>query len=410
MPWLELLRAIVATLWVNRLRAGLTLLGVMTGVGTLVMLASVVGGGLAAVGRTVQEASGADLLRARVDRLTLAGRQEPPLEAGDVRAIAGASGLERATVLPQRVTRVDLPLPGGTLRGWAVGTAPEAPGVYQLELAQGRFLLPQDLEDRARVVVVGPDVADRLRAAHGLAGVLGAEVRLWGTRLRVVGELRRKPSLKVDNLSWNNAVAMPEPTFVLLHGARDLETILVKTNHGEGVAKALPVAEQAIRAVLAGRSHGPDAIRVMGGGPSTSGERNFLAALEYLLVGVAVICLVAGGVNLMNIMLVTVTERTREIGLRMALGARRVDIRRQFLGEALALSAVGGVAGLAVGLVASWLVSEVLTRLLGYWPWVVQPEVLALGFASALITGVAFGWYPAERASRMPPIDCLRSD
>ncbi|MEB3329082.1 MAG: ABC transporter permease [Candidatus Sericytochromatia bacterium] len=410
MPWYELAWTIWRTLQANRLRATLTLLGVTTGVGTLVLLASVVGGGLAAIGRTVQEASGSDVIRARVEPWTERGEPAAPLTTADMRAVAEARGLEEATVLPQRLTRGEVRIARVPVRVWCVGTIPTAPQVYQLEVEAGRFLTEQDLAARARVVVVGPDLAEALARERAGAGVVGAELRLWGERLQVVGVLRRKPTLRVDNLSWNQAVALPETTYALLRGGSEVETILIKANTLERLATTLPLLVHTVEAVLQWRAHGPDTLRVRDASPGSSGERTFLAALQYLLVGVASICLVSGGINLMNIMLVTVAERTREIGLRLALGARRRDIRRQFLGEAVVLAAAGGLAGISLGLLASWGVSRLLTRALGHWPWVVEPGVLGLAFGSALLVGVAFGWYPAERAATLPPVECLRQE
>jgi len=408
LSWLELFFTIWRTLQINRLRAFLTLLGVTTGVGTLVLLSSVVGGGLVAIGRTVQEASGSDLIRVRVDRWTPQGGPVRPLNDADMRAVSRAQGLETATVLPQRLERSDVDLAGTPTRTWCVGTVPHAPDVYQLEIAQGRFLSDADVQNHARVAVIGPDLGDALGRIYGSRGIVGREVRVWNTRFRVIGVLARKPALRVDSLTWNNALAMPESTFSLLRGSREVETILVKAPRTESLEDVLPWLRHTTRAVMLWRAHQPGTLRVLDSSPTTSGEQTFLAALQWLLVGVAVICLVAGGINLMNIMLVTVAERTREIGIRLAIGARRTDIRRQFLGEAVALSALGGALGVTLGLLASWTISIILTQWLGYWPWVVEPGIVGVAFGSALFVGVIFGWFPAERAAGLLPIECLR--
>jgi putative ABC transport system permease protein len=133
-----------------------------------------------------------------------------------------------------------------------------------------------------------------------------------------------------------------------------------------------------------------------------------LHALQLLLYAVALMCLTVGGINIMNIMLVTVTERTREIGLRLALGARQRDIRSQFLFEAAAISALGGVVGVSLGVGLGWLGSVALTYWLGYWPYMLDPAAVLIAFGSALGTGLLFGWYPAAKASSLQPIECLR--
>ncbi|MEB3285761.1 MAG: ABC transporter permease [Candidatus Sericytochromatia bacterium] len=408
MLWFDLLLTVLRTLKANRLRATLTLLGVMTGVGTLVLLSSVVNGGLSAIGRTVQEASGSDILRARVDRWTAEGKRVRALDSQDLRALRLTPILQKGTVLPQRLERSDITLGGTPVRTWCVGTVPQAPQVYQLEVLNGRFLSREDVESHSRVAVLGPNLADAVVRSQGTNNIIGREIKVWEKRFRVIGVLARKPTLRVDSLTWNDALAMPETTFSLLRGNRDIDTILIKAPRAENISDILPALSVAIRATLLWRSHQSETLHVRDSSPTTSGERTFLAALQWLSVGVAIICLLAGGINLMNIMLVTVSERTREIGIRLALGARRVDIRTQFLGEAVALSAFGGAMGVVLGLFGSWVVSVVLTHVLGFWPWVVEYSVIGLAFSAALLVGVLFGWYPAERASKFLPIECLR--
>ena len=403
MNFAEQLLTVWRALLANKTRSFLTLLGVIMGVGTIVLLSSVVGGGLAAIGRAVQQASGDDMIKVYVSRWTAEGSQHPPLTAGDMGAISGASGLDGATVLPQLDARLDARGGGESLRSWLVGTNEGAPGFYQLELASGRFLSSFDRARRARVAVIGQDVSKQL-----LGGASEGEISVGGERYRVVGVLTRKPSLNVGNRTWNNAVAIPDTTFMAWRGAGEIDTILVKTNAAEGLSVKLPLVSHTIRTILEARAHPGKTLNVEDGSNRKSGEKGFLQALQLLLVAVAVLCLGVGGINIMNIMLVTVTERTREIGLRIALGARQRDIRRQFLFEAAAIAGLGGVLGVLGGLVTSWAISRLLTSVLGFWPWVVDPVAITVAFASALATGLVFGWYPAKQAASLQPIECLR--
>ncbi len=409
MTFVEQLLTVWRALLANKTRSFLTLLGVIMGVGTIVLLSSVVGGGLKAIGRTVQQASGEDMIKVYVKTWTPEGKQDPPLTSEDMGAISGAAGLDRATVLPQLDARLDARANGRDMRIWLVGTNEGAPGFYQLELAQGRFLSSYDRARRARVAVVGQDVATKLLGgASADAGGRFGDVTVGGERFAVVGVLSRKPSLNVGNRTWNNSVAIPDTTFMTWRGASAVDQILIKTNEAESLSVKIPLVSHTIRAILEARAHPGKTLSIDDASSKKSGEKGFLQALQLLLIAVAVLCLGVGGINIMNIMLVTVTERTREIGLRIALGARQRDIRRQFLFEAAAIAGLGGVLGVVGGLVTSWAISTVLTNMLGFWPWVVDPVAIVVAFASALGTGVVFGWYPAKHAASLQPIECLR--
>lgn len=404
MTFLEQLLTVWRALWANKLRSFLTLLGVIMGVGTIVLLSSLVGGGLAAIGRTVQSASGEDVITVSVDRWNVKGIVPPQLSDLDLRALVRAPSLADAHVTPQLEARLDAEAGNKKERVWLVGSREDAPSFYQLELAEGRFLSAADGRDQRRVAVVGHKVASALYSGSAL----GQDVRLGGERFRIVGVLSDKPSLNVGNLTWNNAVAIPDASFIAWRGKSEYRGILVRAPQAEGAAAASMT--RTVRAVLEGRHHPSETLRVEGAGSKKgdSSEQAFLQALQILLVAVAAICLLVGGINIMNIMLVTVTERTREIGLRLAIGARQRDIRNQFLFEAAAIAGFGGVVGVVGGLALAWGICTGLSLAFGYWPFVVDGAAIAVAFASALVVGVVFGWFPARKAARLSPIDCLR--
>lgn len=391
----------------NKLRSTLTLLGIIMGVATIVLLSSLVGGGLQAIGHTVQAASGDDLIKVSVAPYNRKGEQDPPLQHQDIAAISHATGMSHSTVLPQMESRQDARGNGNTMRIYLVGTNPAAVGFYQLELAQGRFISSFDQDTTAKVAVVGSEVARSL-LPDGVQGELG-EVLVGTTRFHVVGVLANKPTLNVGgNLTWNKAIAIPDTTFSAWAGGNDVGTILVKANETTRLQVRIPLLSTTVRAILLGRHHPADTLKVDDPQAMRGGERGFLRALQILLYAVALMCLLVGGINIMNIMLVTVTERTREIGLRIALGATRRDIRSQFLFEAAAVSALGGLIGVGAGIGIGWTASYVLTRFLGYWPYTLDPAAVVVAFGSALVTGMLFGWYPAAKASKLQPIECLR--
>jgi putative ABC transport system permease protein len=402
----------VFTVWrallANKMRSLLTLMGVIMGVATIVLLSSLVGGGLQAIGHTVQAASGEDLIKVSVDPWNRKGEQDPPLDTKDMAAITRAAGLGHSTVLPQLEVRQDAHVGARTSRVWVVGTNEEAVRFYQLELASGRFISTFDRDATAKVAVVGRDAARQLGLHPDANGDMGY-VTVGDSRFHVVGLLSGKPTLNVGgNMTWNAAVAIPDTTFVAWKGGRDVGTILVKANETARLEVKLPLLGHTVRAILLGRNHPAATLNVEGGGGKREGERGFLRALQLLLYAVALMCLTVGGINIMNIMLVTVTERTREIGLRLALGARQRDIRSQFLFEAAAISGLGGLVGVALGVGLGWAGSLALTHFLGFWPYTLDPAAVVVAFGSALGTGLLFGWYPAAKAASLQPIECLR--
>lgn len=405
MNFLEQVLTVWRALLANKLRSFLTLLGVIMGVGTIVLLSSLVAGGLASIKRTVNSASGDDVLEVWVD--TWAGKAEQPrrLNSGDMRSLSQASGLASTTVVPQLDDRTDVRANGMELRARVVGTNERALSFYQLEMAKGRFLTKSDREDTRHVAVIGQEVATKFFSGAETFG----ELKIHNQRFRVVGILSKKPSLNVGNKTWNNAVVIPDTTFMAMKGGGEIDTILVKSNtRTDHLQVTMGRLNQTVRAILEARNHPGATLKVHGADSQSGSERGFLQALQLLMVAVALLCLGVGGINIMNIMLVTVTERTREIGLRMALGASKQDIRRQFLFEATAISGFGGVLGVVGGIGLGWAISQGLNHWLGYWPYVVDPVAILVAFTSALGTGIVFGWFPARHAASLQPIECLR--
>lgn len=409
MPPGELLFSVLRALVANWLRSTLTLLGIIIGVGTLVALSSVMAGGLTAIARTVDTASGNDVVRIGIDRWNPLSKDDPPLTLKDREALARSRALMGGEALAQLRAKVEVRAGRRSERTDVVGTNAGAPGLYRLEVGRGRFFGAEDVSERRRVAVVGHRLASQLALREAPDGAFG-EIAVEGERLRVIGVLADKPSLNFGNLNWNMAVAMPDATFVALRGQKGLETLLIKApaaaTTGDGIARL----KRSVEALLAARGHPGRTLQIQGGADKNAGEAAFIQALRLLTVAVAAVCMLVGGINLMNIMLVSVTERKREIGLRLALGARKQDILRQFLLEAAALALGGSALGVASGLLFAWLASLVLGLVLGYWPYQIEPGMIAVGCLSALGTGLVFGWYPASRAAALTPIECLRSE
>lgn len=401
--WSDLL----STLKNQKFRAFLTLLGIILGVGALVFSSSLIAGMGKFMEHKLQQATGEDVITVSKrwwEEASVKGA--PSLSHFDSRALRRSPTLEGSTVL----NRYSMRVPYGTRFGqhiWVVGTTPQAQGFYGLEIARGRFIHPTDERDVSRVAVLGSD-AVKILVPGGEP--LGKEVKLNGQRFFVVGVLKPKPAMGAGGMfTWNGSVVMSEASFTnRLARSKQLHEIVVKTKPSLLQQYGLAHLAYATRLIVTARHQGVQNFMVTD--PLKEAQSNRIAQLIVLgLEGaIAAVCLLVGGINIMNILLVTVTQRTREIGIRRALGATKGSIQRQFLSEAALLAGIGGVLGVAGGAFLAWLLSLILSATLGHWPFLFQTNQAVLGFCFSLFTGLLFGWYPAKRASELSPITALR--
>ncbi len=407
----ELWGTVWRSLTSQRLRALLTLLGIILGVGTLVVLSSAVEGMGVYMRRTLTEASGEDVIsvsRKWFDQDT--GKKAPPLNRFDARALERSERLDGSRVLHQYSTRAEFGERWGQAV-WVVGTVPEALDFYMLELAQGRFLTAADVDNRVPVVILGASTVRKVLAPG--TRPIGATIRLKGERFKVVGVLKKKPSLGRGGgfRTWDGSVIIPETAFLdRFAKTKDLREVVIRGTPSLLEERGLSGLAATAKAIVKWRHHGIQNFKVTD--PAEQARSRELAQLVVggLEAAIALVCLGVGGINIMNIMLVSVSQRTREIGIRRALGATREDIRRMFLLEALVLSATGGLLGVAGGAAVGWGLCQILTSTLGTWPFAFPVWQSLLGLVASVVIGALFGSYPARRAAELDPIVCLRNE
>jgi putative ABC transport system permease protein len=250
------------------------------------------------------------------------------------------------------------------------------------------------------VVVVGADIVE-----HLMAGVdpIGREIRLDGWTYQVIGVGKKKG--KTLGQSLDNYVMIPITTYLKQYGAHN-DSVRISgkaTSAGPELSEAIDETRVALRSHRHDRLGANDSFDIETNESLLGIWSNFSNTFFMATIGVACIALVVGGIVIMNIMLVAVTERTREIGVRKAIGARRLDIIIQFLTEAVVLAIFGGILGITTGVVSSKIISDFLG-----WPTLVSTPAIAMAFSFAGAIGVGAGWYPARKASRLDPIDALR--
>ncbi|WP_437318573.1 ABC transporter permease [Sorangium sp. So ce385] len=405
-------RAVVA----DRTRAALTLLGIIIGTGSIVLLASLLAGGEEALLRASQQAVEADLIQVHPAEVSVKDRRRTrrDLSRDDARALAGSRALGGASALSESARPTEARAGRKKKRVTLVSAAPAAPALYDLELAAGRFLGEADLAARRRVCVVGHEVWAELfggppaRAAEAEPVHMTADGHVW----TVVGVLKDRPILGStdDTNIWNRKVLVPETTYDALYApAHTTGRIYVRQDPLAAVRSPLAALRGVIDATLLRRHHGVKNFKIEDK-DSHAQETLVLDIIKMLLLSTGVVALIVGGINIMNIMLVTVTERTREIGIRRAVGASPRAILLQFLCEAAAVSLLGGALGVLSGVGLSWLAGALLAQVVGRWAFHVELWSIALGLGLSATIGVVFGFYPAYRAARLDPIEALRAE
>jgi putative ABC transport system permease protein len=409
----DLLIISLRTLAKNKLRSGLTVLGVVIGIASVMTMVSI-GQGAGQLVRTQFQSLGSNVILVLPARSVAGGVRTgsvATLTAADATAI-GEECPAVAAVSPQ------VPTSGQVIGGntnWKPnemdGVGVDFLAVRNWPLDVGRFFSEREVSGASKVCVIGQTLVTKL---FGNEDPLGQQIRVKNIPFEVVGVLARKGANLVGQ-DQDDILLMPYSTVrKRLEGSAfaNIGLVLVSAR-SEAVS---PLAEEQIKRLLLERH------RIPAGGKPDFEVRNtaeianvfnaITGALTGMLSAIAAISLVVGGVGIMNIMLVSVTERTREIGIRMALGARPRDILRQFLVESVVLSSIGGVLGIGLGVAASAGITAIINVVLptSKWPFVVSfsAAVVALLFAAAV--GVFFGYYPARRASRLDPIDALRYD
>jgi putative ABC transport system permease protein len=387
----------------NRMRAALTVLGIVIGVAAVIATLAIGQGARSAVQAQIRSL-GANVLTVLPGTVT----------AGGVRM--GMGGITTMTPEDAEAIRRECPAvaavaPGVRTSGQVVygnlnwgtsvqGTTPEFTDIRAWPVADGAFFTDSDVRGAAKVCVLGSKVRDQLFPG---ADPIGQMIRIKDIPFRVVGVLSYKGGQGFGG-DQDDVVLVPYTTAQRkLLGIVHLHNINVSAMSEASVDAAHTQITELLRDRHRIRPGGDDDFFIFTQLDIASTAESTSKVMTTLLASIAAVSLLVGGIGIMNIMLVSVTERTREIGIRRALGARRRDILLQFLFEAAVLSMAGGALGVAIGISVSNFITSVAR-----WPTQVQPEVVVLALAFASMVGVFFGWYPAQRASQLDVIESLR--
>ena len=403
MSILESFANALRSLLANKLRSILTMLGVIIGVGAIITTTSIGEGAKADITERISTL-GANILAVRPGQSRFRGRSSADsrksLTVEDI-ATLQARGKSFGYVTPELSNRAQVKYLNKNTNTTIVGTSPEYLVTANFTVANGSFFTEHDIRYRQRVCVLGKTVADDL---FGPASPVGKKLKIRNIGFHVLGVMKEKGAS-----GWRNPddqVFIPYSTAMKrVFGSEYLSSISIQAND----ENLLQTAETEVTELLR-KQHKIAANKELDFHVRNQAE--FMETLEEssqtftnMILGIAVVSLIVGGIGIMNIMLVSVTERTKEIGLRKAVGAQRTDILFQFLVESTTLALVGGIIGVGVGIIGADMVPSL-------WGWrtVISPVYGILSFVVSALVGVFFGAYPAWKAAKLHPIDALRHE
>lgn len=405
MDLLELFFESLGTLTLNKTRTGLAILGIVIGIGSVIALVSLGQASQQSIQSRI-ESLGSNLLTIQPGSTNQGGVRgaqggRTTLTLDDAKAIASTPQITTINKVSSEFSRrTQITTGASNTNTQVIGSTPMYPEVHKVNIAMGSFISQRDIDVMNKVAVIGPQVVIDLFGDG--ANPIGQHIRASGQTLKIIGVTVSKGGTGFQN--QDDVVYVPLTTAQKqLFGVNYLSSIALEAKS----ADAMTAAQNEVGYFLLGRHKISDPTQadfsifsqqdILNTAASTTGT------FTTLLAGIAAISLLVGGIGIMNIMLVTVTERTREIGLRKALGAKKKVIVTQFLLESIILTFTGGLIGIGLGIIASYVIANLTSS-----PFVISPHSVFLAFIVSAGIGIIFGWYPAQKAAGLQPIEALR--
>ncbi len=402
------LKEALESLSVNKLRTALTMLGIVIGVAAVVSMIAIGEGASSSITSSI-ESMGTNLIY--VSR-AYENSNPQPLTLADAQAIVESGGAPSVmAVAPSVQTSMQVIYGGESTSTTILGVTPDYAIVRNTAVASGRFITQADIDSRATIVILGSDVVEEIFGSD--IGVLGEKIRIGNNLYEVVGILETSGGTSIG--SADNQVIVPLTTALSRLMARtsakdEVNLISVSAVNSDAISSAITEISSILRSRHKIHTGEDDDFSIFSQETMTEAATSITGVLTVFLGGIAAISLLVGGIGIMNIMLVSVIERTKEIGLRKAVGARNRDILMQFMVESLIIGLTGGV----LGVLLAWLLTLIIKNIASASSFMLNPVItidsVLLAVLFSLAIGLLFGIYPANRASKLEPVEALRTE
>lgn len=387
MRFSKLIKIALSSVWNNKMRSFLTMLGIIIGISSVIILVGIGEGTKKNITEQIEK------LGTNLITVNIMGKRNSNITDKEIEELKSKPGIKE--IAPSLSSNVNIKSGSQSTTTTLEASTPNYASIRKLTLSAGRFITQRDIDNRYNVLIIGPETAENL---FKTTNVVGKKMYVNGIEFSIVGLLKSEGTSA--NGSNDDRIILPISTAKRLLKTSNITTFYIEAESKDKVEEAMAYTTLFLNKKF---NNNTQSYRVMNQTSLLETANSTTESMTAMLSGIAAISLIVGGIGIMNIMLVSVIERTREIGIRKAIGAKRRVILLQFLIEASTISSLGGIAGVLIGYLGSYIGLKYFKTTI-----VISGNVVIAAFAFSVIVGIVFGIYPANKASKLNPIDALR--